>query len=163
MNNNFYIWSFCLVMLQVLLFNNIELGGLINPYFYIYWVLIMPLSLNLSVQLLLAFVAGLIVDIFSNTWGMHAAATTLVAFVRPYLLKLLVSQEEIEKQVLSLSSMRLASYIKYAVAIVLIHHITLFFLEAFSFAAFGFTILKAICSSIVTLLLIFIVERVRKK
>ena len=95
MNNNFYIWSFCLVMLQVLLFNNIELGGLINPYFYIYLVLIMPLSLNLSVQLLLAFVAGLIVDIFSNTWGMHAAATTLVAFVRPYLLKLLVSQEEI--------------------------------------------------------------------
>ena len=154
MNNNFYIWSFCLVMLQVLLFNNIELGGLINPYFYIYLVLIMPVSLNLSVQLLLAFVAGLIVDIFSNTWGMHAAATTLVAFVRPYLLK---------KQVLSLSSMRLASYIKYAVAIVLIHHITLFFLEAFSFAAFGFTILKAICSSIVTLLLIFIVERVRKK
>ena len=35
MNNNFYIWSFCLVMLQVLLFNNIELGGLINLYFYI--------------------------------------------------------------------------------------------------------------------------------
>ena len=86
MNNNFYIWTLVLVLLQVLLFNNIELAGLINPYFYVYIILIMPLSLNVSIQLLIAFFAGLIIDVFSNTWGMHAAATTLVAFIRPYLL-----------------------------------------------------------------------------
>ena len=163
MNNNFYIWTLVLVLLQVLLFNNIELAGLINPYFYVYIILIMPLSLNVSIQLLIAFFAGLIIDVFSNTWGMHAAATTLVAFIRPYLLKLIISQEEIEKQILALNSIRLASYLKYAVSIVLIHHLSLFFLEAFSFANFGFTILKALCGSIVTLILIFFIEKVRKK
>ena len=112
---------------------------------------------------MIAFFAGLIIDVFSNTWGMHAAATTLVAFIRPYLLKLIISQEEIEKQILALNSIRLASYLKYAVSIVFIHHLSLFFLEAFSFANFGFTILKALCSSIVTLILIFFIEKVRKK
>lgn len=162
MNNYFYIWTFVLVILQVLLFNNIELGGLINPYFYVYFVLIMPLSLNVSIQLLLAFFVGLVIDIFSNTWGMHAAATVFVVFLRPYLLKLIVSQEELEKQVMSLKTISFGSYIKYVVSIVLLHHITLFFLEAFSFASFGFTILKALCSSIVTLMLVLLVERVRK-
>lgn len=162
MNNYFYIWTFVLVILQVLLFNNIELGGLINPYFYVYFVLIMPLSLNISIQLLLAFSVGLVIDVFSNTWGMHAAATTFVVFLRPYILKLIVSQEELEKQVMSLKTISFGSYIKYAVSIVLLHHITLFFLEAFSFVSFGFTILKALCSSIVTLMLVLLVEKFRK-
>lgn len=72
-----------LVLLQVLLLNNIQFSGYINPYMYVLFILLLPFETPRYLLLLLGFFLGLLVDIFSNTPGFHASATTFLAFCAP--------------------------------------------------------------------------------
>jgi len=71
-----------LVLFQVLVLNNIEFLGFINPYLYILFILSLPVQTPRWFALLLAFVLGLTIDTFSNTMGMHAFASVLICFLR---------------------------------------------------------------------------------
>lgn len=156
----FILWFIGLVFAQVLLFNNIQIAGLINPFPYIYIILALPTKINRMALLFIGFLTGFTIDVFSNTWGIHAAATTLVAYLRPYLFGLVTTQEDREK-IFPLYSNMGSAYIKYAVLVVFIHHCALFCLEAFSLYLFWMVMAKAIVSSVVTLALIFVLERIR--
>ena len=80
-----------LVLIQVLALNNIQFLGFLNPYIYILFILSLPVKLPNWITLLLAFVLGLTIDAFSNTMGMHAFATVLVAFLRGGIINLFIS------------------------------------------------------------------------
>jgi rod shape-determining protein MreD len=113
--------------------------------------------------LILAFGLGLTIDIFSNTGGIHAFATVLAAFLRPVVINLFTSIEEGNNPTPSFHTFGVSAFVKYVVIIVFIHHITLFFLEAFSFAHFWLILFKAIVSSIVTILMILGIQSLTKK
>ena len=68
-----------LVIIQVLLLNQINLFGYINPYLYILFIIIYPFSANKSLLIFLSFLLGLFVDFFSDSGGIHAAASVLLA------------------------------------------------------------------------------------
>ena len=55
------------VAAQVLVFNHINLGGFVNPYVYIIFVLMLPLDIPCWLALLSSFMMGLSVDIFTHT------------------------------------------------------------------------------------------------
>ena len=76
-----------LVLIQVLLLNNINLGGYINPFLYIYFILLFPLDGNKSLLIFLSFLLGLSIDIFEDSGGVHAAASAFIAYIRPFVLK----------------------------------------------------------------------------
>ena len=155
-----YIWQFSLLcLLQVLIFNNLELGGYINAFPYIYLILILPISIGRIPLLFIGFFLGLTVDVFSNTGGIHAAATTLIAFYRPLYLKAQSPREGYELTALPhLKTFGFAWFIPYALLIVVIHHIALFYLEVFRFSEFFRTLLKVILSSGLTLFFILLAE-----
>ena len=157
----FLSWFIGLVMLQVLLLNNIEIAGVINPFLYVYLIIALPIHTNRISLIFTGFFLGLVIDAFSNTWGIHAMATTLVAFLRPYIFRIVSTQEEMDKVMPRFRTMGV-NYVKYIVLMVFIHHLTLFFLEAFSFQYFGVVILKTLVSFVITILLIFTLEKVRK-
>jgi rod shape-determining protein MreD len=71
-----------LILLQVLLFNNIQFSGYVNPYVYIMFILLLPVEMPSWLLLMLSFFTGLIVDLFCGTPGMHSSATVLAGFVR---------------------------------------------------------------------------------
>ena len=75
-----------LILLQVLLFNNIQFSGYVNPYIYIMFILLLPVEIPTWLLLILSFFTGFIIDIVSGTPGMHTSATVLAGFVRPYVL-----------------------------------------------------------------------------
>jgi len=75
-----------LIMAQVLVFNNIQFSGYVNPYVYIMFILLLPVDIPAWLLLLLSFATGLIIDFFSGTPGMHTSATLTAGFVRPYVL-----------------------------------------------------------------------------
>ena len=152
-----------LVLVQVLALNNIQFLGFINPYIYILFILSLPAKLPRWVTLLLAFVLGLTIDAFSNTMGMHAFATVLAAFSRNGIIKLFTSIEEGSNPVPSFYTFGVGAYIKYVVFMVLLHHTTLFLLEAFSFANIWLIIFKIILSSFVTILLILGIRSFNRK
>ena len=152
-----------LVLLQVLVLNNIQFLGYINPYLYILIILALPVQMPRWVTLLQAFALGLIIDTFSNTLGMHAFATVLVAFLRNGIIKLFTSIEEGNNPTPSFYTFGVSAYVKYVVVLVLIHHTTLFILEAFSFTNFWITLAKITLSSFVTILMILGIQSLSKK
>ncbi|MBP9151492.1 MAG: hypothetical protein KBF73_04340 [Flavobacteriales bacterium] len=155
-----YTWQFILLCLfQVLIFNNLNLGGFLNPFPYIYLILILPISIGRIPLLIIGFSLGLVVDVFSNTGGIHAAATTLVAFYRPLYLKAQAPREGYESMALPhLKTFGFSWFIPYAILIVVLHHSVLFYLEIFRFVEFFHTLLKVILSSALTLFFIFLSE-----
>ncbi|MFM1875221.1 MAG: rod shape-determining protein MreD [Bacteroidota bacterium] len=155
-----YLWQFVLLcLLQVLIFNNLNLGGYINPFPYIYFILMLPISTGRVPLLFLGFLIGLMVDVFSNTGGIHAAASTLMAFYRPLYLKAQSPREGYEVSAMPhIKHFGMAWYLPYAILLVTMHHTALFFLEAFRFSDFFHTLLKAVLSTALTMVIIVFIE-----
>ena len=89
-------WFVGLVLVQALIFNNICLFGLATPFIYVYFLLVLDRDIDHNVLMLVAFLLGLTVDVFSNTPGVNAGASVLVAFMRPTLLRLFSPRDEYE-------------------------------------------------------------------
>ena len=72
----------------VLILNNVHIVGYATPFLYIYLILKFESDTPRNALMLWAFFLGLAVDVFSDTPGMNAAATVLLAFLRPTFLRL---------------------------------------------------------------------------
>jgi rod shape-determining protein MreD len=146
-----------LVLLQVLILNNIEISGFINPYFYILFILLLPFETPKWLLLVSAFALGLSIDLFSHTLGMHAFACVLVAYIRPFLLKVIAPREGYDAGTTpGVKYFGLDWFMRYAVIIVFTHHFALFFIETFKFHEFFSTLFRVILSSIFTLIIILL-------
>lgn len=146
-----------LIALQLLVLNNINLGGYINPYVYILFIMLLPFEIPGWSLLILGFLTGLIIDAFSGTLGMHSSATLFIAFIRPTVLSNISTYELDDKKGSPTMSMNdIGWFIKYTLVMVFAHHFVLFYLETFSFTHFFATLLRIILSSILTVLFILL-------
>jgi len=147
-----YVIRFVLLLLaQVLVFNHMRLGGYINPYVYVLFVLLLPIDVNGWFLLLSAFVLGLTVDMFMDSAGMHAAATVFMAFCRPAVIRLISVRSDFEPgTVPGIASQGLTWVMTYAILLILLHHIPLFFLEVFRLTAFWGTLFRILLSSLIS-------------
>ena len=142
------------MILQVLLFNQLQLLGVCHPYVYLLCLLMMPITLPHNVEMLIGAVVGLVMDIFCNSLGIHTASCILVMFIRPYLLGALVNEKDRLNEQISLRSIGFEAFLKYIVILVVVHHLAVFALAAWSWSHFGFVLLETLVSSILTILLI---------
>lgn len=148
-----------LIFFQVLILNNIQFNGYINPYFYIYFILLLPFETPRWLLLLSAFLLGISLDAFTNTFGLNASACLLMAFSRPFVISAISTGTEFMiGHSPSLKNQGMKWFAYYSTVLVLIHHFTLFYLEIFRFTEFFQTLLRVLLSSIFTLLLVFIAE-----
>jgi rod shape-determining protein MreD len=152
-----------LILLQVLLFNNIQFSGYVNPYIYIMFILLLPVEIPTWLLLILSFFTGFIVDIVSGTPGMHTSATVLAGFVRPYVLRIISPRDGYEPSVdPSMMFYGFRWFLIYASIIVFIHHLALFYLEVFRLTDFFRTFLRVILSSVFSVSFIALLEYIRK-
>jgi len=143
--------------LQLLVLNNINLGGYINPYIYILFIILLPFNTPGWLLLILGFFTGLTMDSFSNTLGMHSSATLFLSFIRPYIISIISTSENTDKASSpNLSSNGLEWFIRYSLILIVAHHIVLFYLEAFTFAHFFLTLARVLISSAITFLFILL-------
>ena len=155
--SRYAIMFVALMAIQLLVLNNIRLGGYINPYIYVLFIMLLPFEIPGWMLLIFGFLTGLTMDAFMGTLGMHSSATLFIAFLRPYVLSNISTHDNADKKgrpVLSMTD--LAWFIKYTIIIVVIHHLTLFFIESFTFTHFFATLLRILLSSIVTSLFILL-------
>lgn len=153
-----------LVLIQVLLLNHIQISGFINPYLYVLFILILPFNTPKYLLLILGFLLGLNIDIFSNTIGIHAAATTFLAFIRPAVITLISSRDVLELNTTpSVAKLGINWFVRYTIILVVIHHFFLFYLEVFTFHGFFYTLLRAVLSSVFTILLIILSQYITYK
>jgi len=156
-----YIILFVLLLVaQILVFNHIYVSGYLSVYPYILFLLLLPSDINRSLLLVLAFVLGISVDLFSDSMGIHAAACVPVAYMRSLILRTSTSLESkndsFEPNVHYFGGWR--RYVLYAGVLILVHHSILLFLEAFSFNHFFSTLLKIMGSSILSFIFIVLIQ-----
>jgi rod shape-determining protein MreD len=152
-----------LILMQVLLFNNIQFSGYVNPYVYIMFILLLPVEIPSWLLLLLSFATGLIIDFFSGSPGIHTSATVLAGFVRPYILRIVSPRDGYEPG--SDPSMLIYGFrwfLSYALLVVIIHHTALFCLEVFRFAEFFRTMLRVLLSTLFSMTFILLIEFYRR-
>ena len=152
-----------LILLQVFILDNIQFMGYINPMIYVLFILSLPVRFPKWALLILAFIMGLIIDVFSNTAGMHSFALVFAAFLRTPVINIFTSLDEGANPTPSFHTFGVSAYVKYVVILVLIHHFILFFIESFSFLHITLLIPKIIFSSTVTILLILGLQSFKSK
>ena len=146
-----------LVLLQALVWENISVLGYATPYLYIYFVIKLPIGLNRYLITFLGFILGLTIDMFANTPGLAAAATTFVAFFRRPIQGLCFERDGFSSFIPGISILG-GGFMKYAVICVFLHHAILLLLESFSYFNIQIIALKILSSTILTSLLIFAVD-----
>lgn len=150
------IWLFILVLLQVLIFNNINLFGYTNPFIYIVFVFYYPLQKEKGLFLLLSFLLGLFIDFFSDSGGINAASTLFIAFIRLPLLTSILRKSDFDLQLFNIRAISFGKAFSFIALMTLTHHFILFSLDYFSFNDFGNILSKTFSTSILTLLVVFI-------
>ena len=151
----YLLYFIVLILAQLLIFNNIEFSGYINPYVYVLFILLLPFTTPRIVLLICGFVLGLIIDLFMGTPGVHSSATVLMAFSRAWVMALFSPREGYQSGTYPrLADFGLEWFVKYTVMLVLIHHFALFYLEVFSFHHFFSTLFRVFLSSVLTSLII---------
>lgn len=148
-----------LVLFQILILNHIQLGGYINPIAYIYWILLLPIEIPTYLLLILSFGMGLTVDVFTDQMGLNTAASVLMAFVRPTILRSVSSRRDYEPGVSPrINDLGMQWFLTYTILLTLVHHFALFFIESISFREFWQTLFRIILSTIVSVLMIVFIE-----
>jgi len=152
-----YLWvvpSF--ILLQVLVLNNIQFVNYINPLVYILLLITLPQDTEKWFFIIFSFILGILLDVFEGNIGLNASSLVFISFLLPYLHKVLIPKNSVdEKDRLSLKILGVRIFSVYAISVIFIHNLFLFFLEHFSTSGFFFIILKVVLSSIVTFIIIF--------
>lgn len=132
----------------------------IVPYIYFLYILWLPFNTPKITLTFIGFIFGLSLDYFVKSPGLHAAACALIAYLRPYLVSILISQEGADQNYKSpsVTSMGLAPYATYVVILTLVHHTWLVFLEWMQFGSFLYFLGKVLGTTGISLLLILVTE-----
>lgn len=149
------------ILLQVFVLNEVPpLHQYIMPYIYFLFILWLPFNISRGGLLLVSFITGIFLDFFTKTPGLHAAACVLIGYIRPFLINLLMPQQGVEFNYRepSVSSLGFSQYATYVSLLTLFHHTWLFLIQSFQFGNLLYIILKIIGSTVVSLLLITIIE-----
>jgi rod shape-determining protein MreD len=148
-----------LVLVQVLIIKNIELGRFINPFIYVLFIVILPFETPKWALLFIAFFLGITIDMFYDTAGLHAAACVFMAYIRPGVLKLFSPRDGYESGTQpSIQYLGIPWFLSYAGILVIAHHLILFYMEIFRFSEFFSTFFRVIISSVFTMVLIIVVQ-----
>ena len=96
-NVNYLIHFVILAILQIVIVDNIHIGSYFYINIYILAIFILPYKVKGIPLLLFGFLLGFLMDLADNTVGIHAAASTFLAYLRPRLLLLTSTREELDE------------------------------------------------------------------
>jgi len=141
-----------LLAAQILLFNNINFLGFINPFPYILFIILYPVNGNKYGLLAASFFLGLLMDMFLNSGGVHATACLVLAFFRPAIFKFSFGLSY-EYQTVRLNDVVTPERFSFLLLAVVLHHTVLFILEIFTFNFFFNIIVRTLVSTLFTLII----------
>ncbi len=158
----YFLTFLILGLVQIFVLNHICLFGCATPLIYVYFILSFPPTTPKWEVLVSSFLMGLFMDLFTNTPGVAAASATLLGFLQPQLLGLFSSKDSTEEITPTIKSLGLINFSYYVSTAVFIYCFILYSIEAFNFFNWGRVILSIFFSSILTILLIIVIENLRK-
>uniref|UniRef100_UPI00404AFB4E rod shape-determining protein MreD n=1 Tax=Flavobacterium sp. TaxID=239 RepID=UPI00404AFB4E len=151
MNNNLVNISRFIIflILQVILFNNINFYGYLNPYPYVLFIVLFPINGNRNVLLISSFTIGLMLDMFLNSGGIHAMASLCLAYIRPYLFKFSFGLSY-EYQTIKIADKITSERISFLLLSITIHHFILFLFEFYRFSLLPTVLFRTLSTTLLT-------------
>lgn len=145
-----------LLAAQVIIFNKFDFLGYINPFPYILFIILYPVNGNKYGLLAASFLLGITMDLFCNSGGVHAAACVMLAFFRPSLFKFSFGLSY-EYQTVRLNDVLTPERFSFIFLAVVIHHLTLFVLEVFTFEYLWNIVLRTLLSTLFTIIICILI------
>jgi rod shape-determining protein MreD len=146
-----FVRFFLLLAAQLIIFNNINLFGYINPFPYILFVILFPVNGNKQLLIISSFL-GITMDLFSNSGGVHTTACLILAYARPSIFKFSFGVSY-EYQTIKINDSLTSERFSFLLVSVVIHHFTLFILEVFQLSFLWDILLRTIIGTLFTLLI----------
>ena len=140
-----------LLVAQVLIFNRIDLFGFINPFPYVLFIILYPVNGNKSGLLAASFLLGLLMDMFWNSGGVHAAACLVLAYYRPAIFKFSFGLSY-EYQTVRLNDVVTPERFSFLLIAIVLHHFVLFVLEVFKVSFLWDILVRTVLSTIFTII-----------
>lgn len=158
-----YIGIFVLLMfLQVILLDNLHWLGLVHPFVYLWAILLMPIELPRWMQMFIGAAIGIVMDLFTHAPGVHMAGCVMIAYLRPLLVARYVQDIERMKGAITIQNIGAGNYMRLLAILVVVHHLIVFMLEAFTFHHFWYTLLQILLSGLLSFAFVLMFEYVRK-
>jgi cell shape-determining protein MreD len=139
--------------LQILLFNNITLFDMFTPHVFTLFLLMIPITLNFPLTILVAFFAGLLVDLFGFglLTGLHAFSCVLMMSVRNLWVNVITNRIAFRgNEDVLLYIQPYPWYIQYMLPLILLHHLAYYILDAMGGGNLGMALAKAGGSAVYT-------------
>lgn len=143
------------VLLQLFLFDNIQISGLLHINVYILFVIALPVTITPGLLLILAALSGVVIDFFSGTSGLATMSVVLMAFLRPTILRLFIGTGGNVDSAPVSGRIGTAKFLRYAFSMTLVYNVAFFMLESLSLEHFYHTLLRIIVSTAVSLCVIY--------
>jgi len=154
------------LLLQIFICNYIHLFGYITPAIYLFALFLLPTEsgsghtvLRLPAQYLIGFVMGFIVDMFTHTLGVNAAACIIMLIFRPYVINWLNGRKTSEgndRPVPANKDFRWMLW--FTITLTLIHQTAVVMLETFTFHHFGKTLMVILGNTVLTTIVILCID-----
>ena len=135
------------LLIQALLFNRLEIGWGIQAMVYPLFILLLPYNMNIFLVMIISFALGLGIDSISDTYGLHASAASLVAFLRPTVFKYFEPRDGYEEGAeLNIFEMGTGWLLSVYSILLIIHHLWFFSIEIFKLNEIGLVLQKTFLS-----------------
>ena len=151
-----FVRFFLLLTAQIVIFNNIDLFGYINPFPYILFIILYPVNGNKPMLIISSFLLGITMDLFSNSGGVHAASCLILAYSRPYLFKFAFGLSY-EYQTVRINDVLTPERFSFLLLAVIVHHFILFILEVFQLSSLWDILFRTILGTLFTLLICIVI------
>ena len=152
-----------LCLAQVLILNHINLFGCATPLLYVYFILMFRRGFPRLAIMLWSFMLGLCIDMFSNTPGVAASSCTILGFTQPYILNIFMTRDSAEDLKPSMRTLGVGKYIWYMLLGVFVYNVLFFTTETFNFFNWQQWLMDIGGSTVLTALIITVIDNLRRK
>lgn len=145
-----------LIFLQVLVMNNINLFGYINPMIYILFLVLFPFYQNQTLYIFFGFLMGLFIDLFSQGGGANTIASLTICFIRPVIIGFIFGFKSKVQSLTIIDEPRIRTKILYVLVFVVLHHLFYFAMVYFNSSNAIIVLKKTLTTSLFSIILIWI-------
>ncbi len=155
-----YFFTFVfLVLLQITIFFHTSILGLAYCFIYVSLLIFLPLSINRSLLMTIAFLLGLTVDLFYNTPGINAFACVTIAFFKVSVFKFFLGNSDLDENVsIALNNTGISLFVQYTFFMLFFHHSLIFLIHNFDSRNIFYNLFTSFLSSLLTLFVIVLGE-----
>lgn len=141
-----------LVLIQVLIFNQLNFFGYINPLIYVLFFYWYPIRENRAIFILVSFLLGLLIDLFSDTLALHTMVAITLAYARPLTMRFCFGAN-FDFQGFTFKNSTRVQRITFLFILIIIQHVIYFSFEILSFSHILLILQKILFTSLATFIL----------